>query len=244
MTKEKLSAILMPWLACPWGAMAHTSDECLQVGVASFTYLEVGLMVAMALCFVLIGMLWRYGAKMERRAKKAERDRDVCQQWYQAQKHKPQKVPKAETQKQEKTEVQDAPLDDKHSAKEAPQDPQRSPTIELDITPTPPRKLYARQDAQDANRLINLSQKFDPYEHIFVITLDNGSDTEGCFELVEENAAKCLGNSDNIKCCYVDAGVNATNFKQEAGRVRINGQTAEVLKPITITNKSATSNGH
>ena len=81
-------------------------------------------------------------------------------------------------------------------------------------------------------------------EHIFVITLDNGSDTEGCFELVEENAAKCLGNSDNIKCCYVDAGVNATNFKQEAGRVRINGQTAEVLKPITITNKSATSNGH
>lgn len=50
--------------------MAHTSDECLQVGVASFTYLEVGLMVAMALCFVLIGMLWRYGAKMERRAKK------------------------------------------------------------------------------------------------------------------------------------------------------------------------------
>lgn len=102
MTKEKLSAILVPWLACPWGVMAHTSDECLQVGVASFTYLEVGLMVAMALCFVLIGMLWRYGAKMERRAKKAERDRDVCQQWYQAQKHKPQKVPKAETQKQEK----------------------------------------------------------------------------------------------------------------------------------------------
>ena len=153
-------------------------------------------------------------------------------------------MPKAETQKQERTEVQDAPLDDEHSAKEAPQDPQRSPTIELDITPAPPRKLYARQDAQDANRLINLNQEFDPYEHIFVITLDNGSDTEGCFELVEENAAKCLGNSDNIKCCYVDAGVNATNFKQEAGRVRINGQTAEVLKPITITNKSATSNGH
>lgn len=244
MTKEKLSAILVPWLACPWGAMAHTSDECLQVGVASFTYLEVGLMVAVAICVVLIGMLWRFGAKMERRAKKAERDRDVCQQWYQAQKHKPQKVPKAETQKQKKTEVQDAPLDDKHSAKEPPQDPQCSPTIEFDITPTPPRKLYARQDAQDANRLINLSQEFDPYEHIFVITLDNGSDTEGCFELVEENAAKCLGNSDNIKCCYVDAGVNATNFKQEAGRVRINGQTAEVLKPITITNKSATSNGH
>lgn len=244
MTKEKLSAILMPWLACPWGAMAHTSDECLQVGVASFTYLEVGLMVAVTICIVLIGMLWRFGAKMERRAKKAERERNLCRQAYLSQKYKPREVPKAETQKQERTEVQDAPLDDEHSAKEAPQDPQRSPTIELDITPAPPRKLYARQDAQDANRLINLSQEFDPYEHIFVITLDNGSDTEGCFELVEENAAKCLGNSDNIKCCYVDAGVNATNFKQEAGRVRINGQTAEVLKPITITNKSATSNGH
>lgn len=244
MTKEKLSAILMPWLACPWGAMAHTSDECLQVGVASFTYLEVGLMVAVAICIVLIGMLWRFGAKMERRAKKAERERDVYQQWCQAQKHKSRKAPKVETQEQENNDVQDAPRDDEHSAKEAPQDPQRSPTIELDITPAPPRKLYARQDAQDANRLINLSKEFDPYEHIFVITLDNGSDTEGCFELVEENAAKCLGNSDNIKCCYVDAGVNATNFKQEAGRVRINGQTAEVLKPITITNKSATSNGH
>lgn len=244
MTKEKLSAILMPWLACPWGAMAHTSDECLQVGVASFTYLEVGLMVAVAICIVLIGMLWRYGAKMEHRAKKAERERNLCRQAYLSQKYKPREVPKAETQKQENTDVQDAPRDDKHSAKEAPQDPQRSPTIELDITPAPPRKLYARQDAQDANRLINLNQEFDPYEHIFVITLDNGSDTEGCFELVEENAAKCLGNSDNIKCCYVDAGVNATNFKQEAGRVRINGQTAEVLKPITITNKSATSNGH
>ncbi len=244
MTKEKLSAILMPWLACPWGAMAHTSDECLQVGVASFTYLEVGLMVAVTICIVLIGMLWRFGAKMERRAKKAERERNLCRQAYLSQKYKPREVPKAETQKQERTEVQDAPLDDEHSAKEAPQDPQRSPTIELDITPAPPRKLYARQDAQDANRLINLNQEFDPYEHIFVITLDNGSDTEGCFELVEENAAKCLGNSDNIKCCYVDAGVNATNFKQEAGRVRINGQTAEVLKPITITNKSATSNGH
>lgn len=109
MTKEKLSAILMPWLACPWGAMAHTSDECLQVGVASFTYLEVGLMVAMALCFVLIGMLWRYGAKMERRAKKAERDRDVCQQWYQALKHKPQEAPKAEIQKSKNTDVHDAP---------------------------------------------------------------------------------------------------------------------------------------
>lgn len=244
MTKEKLSAILMPWLACPWGVMAHTSDECLQVGVASFTYLEVGLMVAVAICIVLIGMLWRFGAKMERRAKKAERERNLCRQAYLSQKYKPREVPKAETQKQENTDVQDAPRDDEHSAKEAPQDPRRSPTIELDITPTPPRKLYARQDAQDANRLINLSQEFDPYEHIFVITLDNGSDTEGCFELVEENAAKCLGNSDNIKCCYVDAGVNATNFKQEAGRVRINGQTAEVLKPITITNKSATSNGH
>lgn len=244
MTKKKLSAILMPWLACPWGAMAHTSDECLQVGVANFTYLEVGLMVAVALCVVLIGMLWRYGAKMERRAKKAERERNLCRQAYLSQKYKPREVPKAETQKQENTDVQDAPRDDEHSAKEVPQDPRRSPTIELDITPTPPRKLYARQDAQDANRLINLSKEFDPYEHIFVITLDNGSDTEGCFELVEENAAKCLGNSDNIKCCYVDAGVNATNFKQEAGRVRINGQTAEVLKPITITNKSATSNGH
>lgn len=244
MTKEKLSAILMPWLACPWGAMAHTSDDCLQVGVASFTYLEVGLMVAVALCVVLIGMLWRYGMKMERRAKKAERERNLCRQAYLSQKYKPREVPKAETQKQGNTDVQDAPRDDEHSAKEAPQDPQRSPTIELDITPAPPRKLYARQDAQDANRLINLSKEFDPYEHIFVITLDNGSDTEGCFELVEENAAKCLGNSDNIKCCYVDAGVNATNFKQEAGRVRINGQTAEVLKPITITNKSATSNGH
>ena len=96
MTKEKLSAILVPWLACPWGVMAHTSDECLQVGVASFTYLEVGLMVAVAICIVLIGMLWRYGAKMERRAKKAERDRDVCQQWYQALKHKPQEAPKEE----------------------------------------------------------------------------------------------------------------------------------------------------
>lgn len=244
MTKEKLSAILMPWLACPWGAMAHTSDECLQVGVASFTYLEVGLMVAVAICIVLIGMLWRFGAKMERRAKKAERERNLCRQAYLSQKYKPREVPKAETQKQENTDVQDAPRDDEHSAKEVPQDPRRSPTIELDVTPAPPRKLYARQDAQDANRLINLSKEFDPYEHIFVITLDNGSDTEGCFELVEENAAKCLGNSDNIKCCYVDAGVNATNFKQEAGRVRINGQTAEVLKPITITNKSATSNGH
>ena len=244
MTKEKLSAILVPWLACPWGVMAHTSDECLQVGVASFTYLEVGLMVAVAICIVLIGMLWRFGAKMERRAKKAERERNLCRQAYLSQKYKPREVPKAETQKQENTDVQDAPRDDEHSAKEVPQDPRRSPTIELDVTPAPPRKLYARQDAQDANRLINLSKEFDPYEHIFVITLDNGSDTEGCFELVEENAAKCLGNSDNIKCCYVDAGVNATNFKQEAGRVRINGQTAEVLKPITITNKSATSNGH
>lgn len=244
MTKEKLSAILVLWLACSWGAMAHTSDECLQVGAASFTYLEVGLSVAVALCVVLIGMLWRYGAKMERRAKKAERERNVCQQWYQALKHKPQEAPKAEMQKSKNTDVHDAPQDDEHSANDAPQDPQRSPTIELDITPTPPRKLYAKQDAQDAKRLISLSQEFDPYEHIFVITLDNGSDTEGCFELVEENAAKCLGNSDNIKCCYVDAGVNATNFKQEAGRVRINGQTAEVMKPITITNKSATSNGH
>lgn len=244
MTKEKLSAILMPWLACPRGAMAHTNDECLQVGVASFTYLEVGLMVAVAICIVLIGMLWRYGAKMERRAKKAERERNVCRQAYLSQKYKPQEAPKAEIQKSKNTDVHDAPQDDEHSAKEAPQDPKRSPTIEFDVTPTPPRKLYARQDAQDANRLINLSQEFDPYEHIFVITLDNESDTEGRFELVEENAAKCLGNSDNIKCCYVDAGVNATNFKQEAGRVRINGQTAEVLKPITITNKSATSNGH
>lgn len=109
MTKEKLSAILVLWLACSWGTMAHTSDECLQVGAASFTYLEVGLSVAVALCVVLIGMLWRYGAKMERRAKKAERERNVCQQWYQALKHKPQEAPKAEMQKSKNTDVHDAP---------------------------------------------------------------------------------------------------------------------------------------
>lgn len=242
---KHLSMFLLPWLASA-RAMAQTRWQQIEIGEMSFTYLEVGLAIALVLCIMLIVALWRSDGQNLKRARKAEQERDVTRERYFAlqERHKTGSIPDAQASDINKDKApQDGQEDILHDAR--PETPNDNPpaeseepvTIELDITPQPQRKLYARQDAQNANRLIALSDTYDMYEHFFVITLDAGSDTEGEFEIIANNTAKFFSNSDNSKCCKFETNADADNYQQTAGRVRINGTAAEVVEPIIITNK-------
>lgn len=55
---KHLSMFLLPWLASA-RAMAQTRWQQIEIGEMSFTYLEVGLAIALVLCIMLIVALWR-----------------------------------------------------------------------------------------------------------------------------------------------------------------------------------------
>lgn len=97
------------------------------------------------------------------------------------------------------------------------------------------RKKYAFQDASNPNSLICVSDRFDEYQHTFVITLDPGSETEGSFIIIEkENViANCLNNTDSMLCCDKE-GTGTCIVKQIAGRVTIKGDTAEVKQHAKV----------
>ena len=244
---KHLSIILLPWLVSA-PAMAQPRLQQIEIGGMGFTYLEVGLSIALVLCILLIAALWRSDGQNLKRARNAERERDVVREQYFALKkrHKTEVVTDARASDINKDKApQDGQEEKRHDAQSdasnnnPPTEDEGPVTIELDLTPQPQHKLYARQDAQNANRLIALSDTYDMYEHFFVITLDAESDSEGKFEIIADNATKFFSNSDNSKCCKFETNADADNYVQTAGRVRINGTAADVLKPITITNKHA-----
>lgn len=78
---KHLSMFLLPWLASA-RAMAQTRWQQIEIGEMSFTYLEVGLTIALVLCIMLIVTLWRSDGQNLKRARKAEQERDVTRERY------------------------------------------------------------------------------------------------------------------------------------------------------------------
>lgn len=78
---KHLSMFLLPWLASA-RAMAQTRWQQIEIGEMSFTYLEVGLAIALVLCIMLIVALWRSDGQNLKRARKAEQERDVTRERY------------------------------------------------------------------------------------------------------------------------------------------------------------------
>lgn len=76
---KHLSMFLLPWLASA-RAMAQTRWQQIEIGEMSFTYLEVGLAIALVLCIMLIVALWRSDGQNLKRARKAEQERDVTRE--------------------------------------------------------------------------------------------------------------------------------------------------------------------
>lgn len=62
--------------------MAQTRWQQIEIGEMSFTYLEVGLAIALVLCIMLIVALWRSDGQNLKRARKAEQERDVTRERY------------------------------------------------------------------------------------------------------------------------------------------------------------------
>ena len=102
--------------------------------------------------------------------------------------------------------------------------------------PSLPQKIkYAVQDASNKNRLMNVQDEFDKYDHTFKIVLDAGSETDGSFTIIEDESIiqNCLNNTDSMQCCIkIGNGLKIT--KQVPGRVYINGDIAEVKTPAEI----------
>ena len=243
----------MSWLL-PAAAMAQRKFASIPIGLKELqvTYPEIILTVALLVVTILFLWQWSKASEMRKKPQKQRKDnslnapkkRTTQKSGAKEQRHKVatsqnnqqqnSKQSSKGQQQEDKQQTQQTELLDALPAT----DPPLSPSYEWKIKKDEQKKFYARQDAQNENRLIDVSPNYDKYVHYYVITLDANSDTEGVVEIIEENAGKIFNNSDNSKCCTFDKVVTSDNFEQTPGRVRIDGNTATVTKKIFVTTKN------
>lgn len=251
--KIKKTIALVSWLL-PAAAMAQRKFASIPIGLKELqvTYPEIILTVALLVVTILFLWQWSKASEMRKKPQKQRKDnslnapkkRTTQKSCAKEQRHKVatsqnnqqqnSKQSSKGQQQEDKQQTQQTELLDALPAT----DPPLSPSYEWKIKKDEQKKFYARQDAQNENRLIDVSPNYDKYVHYYVITLDANSDTEGVVEIIEENAGKIFNNSDNSKCCTFDKVVTSDNFEQTPGRVRIDGNTATVTKKIFVTTKN------
>lgn len=258
--KIKKTIALVSWLL-PAAAMAQRKFASIPIGLKELqvTYPEIILTVALLVVTILFLWQWSKASEMRKKPKKQRKDNSLnapkkrttqksgivqtakeqrhkvaTSQNNQQQNNKQSSKGQQQEDKQHTQQTLQAKLSDASPAT----DPPQSPTHYWDLKKDEQKKFYARQDAQNENRLIDVSPNYDKYVHYYVITLDANSDTEGIVEIIEENAGKIFNNSDNSKCCTFDKIVTSDNFEQTPGRVRIDGNTATVTKKIFVTTKN------
>lgn len=251
--KIKKTITLVSWLL-PAAAMAQREFASIPIGLKELqvTYPEIILTVALLVVTILFLWQWSKASEMRKKPQKQRKDnslnapkkRTTQKSGAKEQRHKVatsqnnqqqnSKQSSKGQQQEDKQQTQQTELLDALPAT----DPPLSPSYEWKIKKDEQKKFYARQDAQNENRLIDVSPNYDKYVHYYVITLDANSDTEGVVEIIEENAGKIFNNSDNSKCCTFDKVVTSDNFEQTPGRVRIDGNTATVTKKIFVTTKN------
>lgn len=251
--KIKKTIALVSWLL-PAAAMAQRKFASIPIGLKELqvTYPEIILTVALLVVTILFLWQWSKASEMRKKPQKQRKDnslnapkkRTTQKSGAKEQRHKVatsqnnqqqnSKQSSKGQQQEDKQQTQQTELLDALPAT----DPPLSPSYEWKIKKDEQKKFYARQDAQNENRLIDVSPNYDKYVHYYVITLDANSDTEGIVEIIEENAGKIFNNSDNSKCCTFDKIVTSDNFEQTPGRVRIDGNTATVTKKIFVTTKN------
>lgn len=251
--KIKKTIAIVSWLL-PAAAMAQRKFASIPIGLKELqvTYPEIILTVALLVVTILFLWQWSKASEMRKKPQKQRKDnslnapkkRTTQKSGAKEQRHKVatsqnnqqqnSKQSSKGQQQEDKQQTQQTELLDALPAT----DPPLSPSYEWKIKKDEQKKFYARQDAQNENRLIDVSPNYDKYVHYYVITLDANSDTEGVVEIIEENAGKIFNNSDNSKCCTFDKVVTSDNFEQTPGRVRIDGNTATVTKKIFVTTKN------
>ena len=251
--KIKKTITLVSWLL-PAAAMAQREFASIPIGLKELqvTYPEIILTVALLVVTILFLWQWSKASEMRKKPQKQRKDnslnapkkRTTQKSGAKEQRHKVatsqnnqqqnSKQSSKGQQQEDKQQTQQTELLDALPAT----DPPLPPSYEWKIKKDEQKKFYARQDAQNENRLIDVSPNYDKYVHYYVITLDANSDTEGVVEIIEENAGKIFNNSDNSKCCTFDKVVTSDNFEQTPGRVRIDGNTATVTKKIFVTTKN------
>lgn len=241
--KIKKTIALVSWLL-PAAAMAQREFTSIPIGTKELQVTYPEIILAVALLVVTILFLWQWSkvsdAKEELKGK--NRENKIYEKALIVLKEKIASLEQQQNSKQlskgqqqeDKQQTQQAELPDAPPVT----DPPQSPTYQWDLKKEEQKKFYARQDAQNENRLIDVSPNYDKYVHSYIITLDANSDTEGIVEIIEENAGKIFNNSDNSKCCTFDKVVTSDNFEQTPGRVRIDGNTATVTKKIFVTTKN------
>lgn len=241
--KIKKTIALVSWLL-PAAAMAQREFTSIPIGTKELQVTYPEIILAVALLVVTILFLWQWSkvsdAKEELKGK--NRENKIYEKALIVLKEKIASLEQQQNSKQlskgqqqeDKQQTQQAELPDAPPVT----DPTQSPTYQWDLKKEGQKKFYARQDAQNENRLIDVSPNYDKYVHSYIITLDANSDTEGIVEIIEENAGKIFNNSDNSKCCTFDKVVTSDNFEQTPGRVRIDGNTATVTKKIFVTTKN------
>lgn len=241
--KIKKTIALVSWLL-PAAAMAQREFTSIPIGTKELQVTYPEIILAVALLVVTILFLWQWSkvsdAKEELKGK--NRENKIYEKALIVLKEKIASLEQQQNSKQlskgqqqeDKQQTQQAELPDAPPVT----DPPQSPTYQWDLKKDGQKKFYARQDAQNENRLIDVSPNYDKYVHSYIITLDANSDTEGIVEIIEENAGKIFNNSDNSKCCTFDKIVTSDNFEQTPGRVRIDGNTATVTKKIFVTTKN------
>lgn len=241
--KIKKTIALVSWLL-PAAAMAQREFTSIPIGTKELQVTYPEIILAVALLVVTILFLWQWSkvsdAKEELKGK--NRENKIYEKALIVLKEKIASLEQQQNSKQlskgqqqeDKQQTQQAELPDAPPVT----DPPQSPTYQWDLKKDGQKKFYARQDAQNENRLIDVSPNYDKYVHSYIITLDANSDTEGIVEIIEENAGKIFNNSDNSKCCTFDKVVTSDNFEQTPGRVRIDGNTATVTKKIFVTTKN------
>ena len=241
--KIKKTIALVSWLL-PAAAMAQRVFTSIPIGTKELQVTYPEIILAVALLVVTILFLWQWSkvsdAKEELKGK--NRENKIYEKALIVLKEKIASLEQQQNSKQlskgqqqeDKQQTQQAELPDAPPVT----DPPQSPTYQWDLKKEGQKKFYARQDAQNENRLIDVSPNYDKYVHSYIITLDANSDTEGIVEIIEENAGKIFNNSDNSKCCTFDKVVTSDNFEQTPGRVRIDGNTATVTKKIFVTTKN------
>lgn len=244
--KIKKTIALVSWLL-PAAAMAQRKFASIPIGMKELqvTYPEIILTVALLVVTILFLWQWSKVSDAKEELKGKNRENKIYEKALIVLK---EKIASLEQQQNSKQLSKGQQQEDKQHTQQTQQtelldalpatDPSHSPTIKWTNIKEETRKLYARQDAQNENRLIDVSPNYDKYVHSYIITLDANSDTEGIVEIIEENAGKIFNNSDNSKCCTFDKIVTSDNFEQTPGRVRIDGNTATVTKKIFVTTKN------
>lgn len=244
--KIKKNITLVSWLL-PAAAMAQREFTSIPIGTKELQVTYPEIILAVALLVVTILFLWQWSKASEAKEKLKGKIRE--NNFYEkALKVLKEKIASLEQQQNSKQSSQGQQQEDKQQTQQTQQaelpdappatDPPQSPTYQWDLKKEEQKKFYARQDAQNENRLIDVSPNYDKYVHSYIITLDANSDNEGIVEIIEENAGKIFNNSDNSKCCTFDKVVTSDNFEQTPGRVRIDGNTATVTKKIFVTIKN------